>query len=275
MQQHVLGIFQKVAHQGVADAQVRLGKLLFQQRAFHGGGEKGHGIALGPDIQLQFFGLLVDLGHAQPARNHLLHKLQAGVLLVFLGLQAEAVQVVLLFGLALDLFLDFAQYVHQGVFGHRFQQVALHPQVDGLAGVVEIVVPRQDDDFHVGEFPQHDLAQFQPVHKGHPDVGDQHVGLDLAQQGQRHLAVPGFARKLIPHLVPQHGVAQCFPDGALILNQKDPQYKFLFLPAYGAAPIWQRRTKTTDKYRFFCKKQKCFRGDYRSTRQLCQDTLQK
>ena len=230
MEQKIFGVFQEVGHQGVPDAQVGLGKLLLPQRTVRGGGEKGQGVPLGPHVQFQPLGLLVDLGHAQGTAHHLLHELQPGVLLVLLGLQPEPLQVVLLLGLVLDLLLHLGEHLGQRALGHRLQKIPLHPQVDGLAGVVEVVVPRQNDDLGAGELLEHQFAQFQPVHEGHADVGEQHVGLHLPQQGQRHLAVAGLPHELVPHLVPGHGIPQCFPNGTLILNQKDPQHSASFPP---------------------------------------------
>lgn len=238
VEQQVFGVLQEVGHQGVPDAQIGLGEPLLPQGTVRRGGEKSQGVPLGPHVQLQPLGLLVDLRHAQRAAHHLLHELQPGVLLILLGFQAEPFEVVFLLGLALDLLLDLGEHLGQGTLGHRLQQIPLHPQIDGLAGIVEVVISRQDDDLGVGEFLQHQLAQLQPVHEGHPDVGNQHIGLHLPQQGQRHLAVPGLPHELVPHLIPGHRVPQGFPDRALVLYQKDPQHSVSFpLPPQQKPPF--------------------------------------
>ena len=90
----------------------------------------------------------------------------------------ESPQIGLLALVLLDAGGDALQHLEQFLAAHRLEQLFLDAQGNGLPGVGEIVVARQDDHIHPGHGAHGRAAQLQPVHKGHSDVGNQDIRLD-------------------------------------------------------------------------------------------------
>ena len=101
-------------------------------------------------------------------------------------------------------------------------------------------VAGDDNDLHLRKLPADQLTEGQPIHKGHPDIGDQYIRLHLADQGQGHLPVPGLPGERVAALDPWNRVPQGLPDNALVLYQKYAQQGDLLLhiAAFRGPPVW-------------------------------------
>ena len=216
-EQDILRMLEKIGHHFIPDSGPLL-RISLSVAALRHGGHQRQVIDLGTQIQVQLFRLLVDFLYAQLSRHNPLQKTAAGVLLVVLGLLAELGQIILLGPLPLNLLPHLLQHRHQGALGDGLQKIPLHTQPDGRLSVLKIVVAGEDNDLHQGEFLQYQLAQGQPVHEGHPDVGNQHVRLCLLDKRQGHLPVAGLAHKGVAALGPGHSVPESLPDDGFVLG---------------------------------------------------------
>ncbi len=111
--------------------------------------------------------------------------------------------------------------VLQVLYADWFEQVFRHPQLNSRLGVLKIVIPADQDDFHPGHVLADDLAQLQAVHKGHFDIGDEHVRLERFDLRQGNFAVRGFAAKCEPCCLPVDVIADAVAGRDLIFNEKD------------------------------------------------------
>ena len=193
-QENVLRIFQEVLQQGVPQAGPGLGVGRAGGRGQDG--EEGDGVALGPEVDVQLGRGLVDLLDGQLPRHNALEEHPAGVLLVLLRLPVELDQIAAVGPLALDFLPELREHVQQGFFRDGLQEIPVHADVDCLPGVLEVVVTGDDDDFHLRKLPADQLAEGQTVHEGHPDVGDEHVGLRLADGGRAISPSPASPAKV-------------------------------------------------------------------------------
>ena len=123
------------------------------------------------------------------------------------------------------LFLNLAagpvQHVPQLLCCHRLQQVLPHAQADCLPGIFKVVISGQDNPLHPRHRPLHLFAQLHPVHKRHPDIRQQDIHVQVADHRQGHFPVRRLAHQLESLLLPGKGIPQVFPDGYLIVYQKD------------------------------------------------------
>ena len=204
--------------QGVPQERAGLGVGLRRAPALREHGEKGDGVALGPQVDIQLSGGLVDLLDRELAGDDALEKHPAGILLILLGFPVKLGQIAPVRPLALDFLLELRQHPQQGVLGDRLEEVAVHADMNGLPGVLKVVVSGYDNDFHLRKLPADQFAESQPVHKGHPDIRDEHIGPGLPDKGQGHLPVPGLPGEGVAVLGPKHRVPQGLPDDALVLH---------------------------------------------------------
>ena len=192
-------------------------------------GENGHedqAVALGPQIQVQLSCRLIDLFHAQTAGNQLFHELSPGILLVFLRIHQEFLLIIPLFPFVFDLVADLPEHIHKGRLGDGLEEILLHTDLNGLLGILKIIIAGDNHDLHLRELLQHQLAQSKAVHKGHTDIRNQHVRQMLSDQRQRHFSIRRFPHKGIADAGPGNGIPQRFPNNTLILNQKYSKHNF-------------------------------------------------
>ena len=234
-EQQILAVAQQVGHQLLEPVGQRLG--IFR-RAPALQRQQNDGVALGVDIDLQLFGLLIDLRHAQRAGGDLLEELAAGILLILPPFLLEAAQIGLLLAFLVDLPADILQRFQQGAFRHGLQQILLHADLNGLLREFKVVVAADENDFCLRQLRADEFAERQPVHKRHFDVRDQDVRAQLADLRQRQFAVRRVAAefKAVPR--PVDALAQPFPHDAFILHQKNLQHLITSPPLYHSFPAF-------------------------------------
>ena len=217
-QEDVLRIFEEVSQQGVLEGGAGLGVRGGAAGLLRLDGEDGEGVALGPQVQVQLFGGLIDLLDRQLSGHDALEEGAAGVLLVLLGLLVELGHIAVGGPLPLDFLPHLAEDAQEGVFGNRLKEVALHADLDGLPGVFKVVVAGDNNDLHLRKFLADQLAEGESVHKRHTDISNEHVRAGLPDQGEGHFAVPGLPGEGVAVLGPRDSVPQGLPDDALILH---------------------------------------------------------
>ena len=119
---------------------------------------------------------------------------------------------------------DALQHFQKLLRAHRLEQVFLHPQGDGLLGIGEIVIAGEYDDLHPRHGVGNGLAKLHAVHKGHADVGDEYIRLDVLHHLQGDLPVRGLAGEgefAAAVALPGEAVAYIFADDDLVVHQKD------------------------------------------------------
>ena len=241
-EQNILRVFEKMGHKIVPDQSAGFGIANHGSLLRHGGNQ-ADGIGLGPQVQIQLFRPLVDLRNGQKAVDHLLKETAAGIVFVILRLQVKLGNVVLLGPLSFDFLAHLVQHGNQTAFGNGLQQIPLHTNGNGLLGVFKIIVAGENDDFHLRKLLQNQTAQGQAVHKGHPDVGNQHIRLGLPDHRQGHFPVCRFSHKLITASGPGDRCMERLPNDALVLHQKNTKHNFppifLFLALLYQIPQWQ------------------------------------
>ena len=80
-------------------------------------------------------------------------------------------------------------------------------------------------------------AQLQPVHKGHFDVGEHHVGVELLRQLQGLLPVARLPHQDKPQAGPVDLTADAHPDLLLVVGQQNPVFLHMEAPLpAGTAP---------------------------------------
>ena len=81
----------------------------------------------------------------------------------------------------LDLLVQYLPYPVQngGELGgvHRLEDILHYIELDGLLGILKLVKTGENDEFQIGLAPGELRTQLQPVHKGHLDVGEDHIQL--------------------------------------------------------------------------------------------------
>ena len=75
----------------------------------------------------------------------------------------------------LDLRRQFLQFRQQFLTIDGFGQILRHPQFDSFLGIFEFLVTGQNNDLCVRKLFADQTAQFQAVHKRHPDIGDHDI----------------------------------------------------------------------------------------------------
>ena len=84
----------------------------------------------------------------------------------------------------------------------QFVQHVVFQQVGGCAGVEHgnaesvVAVHRQGNDLHPGKLLLDAPGRLDAVQTRHQDIGDDNVGMQLARESHRLLAVPGFSQQL-------------------------------------------------------------------------------
>ena len=120
-EEDVLRVLQKMRHQTVPDSGSRFGIGFRHGTALRHGGHQRNVIRLRPQIQIQLFGLLINLLHRQLPCHDPLEKAAAGVLLIVLCFLVELGKVVLLRPFPPNFFPHFLQHRHQGALGNGFE----------------------------------------------------------------------------------------------------------------------------------------------------------
>lgn len=195
-EQQILAIAQQIRHQLLQPFGQRLGIL---RRAPALQREQNDGIALGVNVDLELFCLLVNFRHAQGAGGDLFKELAAGKLLIFRPFLLEAAQIVLLFSLLVDFPADILQRLQQRRLCHGLEQVLLHADLNGLLRELKIVVSADEDDPCLRQLGADELAERQPVHKRHFDIRDQNVRAQLADLRQGKLPVGASPQNSKPY----------------------------------------------------------------------------
>ena len=118
----------------------------------------------------------------------------------------------------INLLVDAAQLGGNAVDGQRFEHIADDVVLDGLLGVLKVVVPAQERDVHGGAHFAHLTGKFDAGDEGHPDVGQQQIRLQLFHKLQRVQTVAGAAHQGKPQLLPGHHGAQGIPQHVLVIG---------------------------------------------------------
>ena len=100
------------------------------------------------------------------------------------------------------------------------EQVAQYLDLNGLPGVLKIIVPRQDDELGGGQYRPHPAAQGQPVHQRHADVGNHQVGGQRFGQLQRLRAVAGLAHHLKAIFLKADDLPKTLADFGFVVHQQ-------------------------------------------------------
>ena len=120
--------------------------------------------------------------------------------------------------LIVDLLVDDLQFGGKAVHGQRLEHVADDVVLDGLLGVLEIVKAAEKGDVHGGAYLPHLPGQLDARNKGHPDVGEQQVRLQLLHQLQCVQPVAGAARQMKAQRLPRDHGADSLPQFGLVIR---------------------------------------------------------
>ena len=143
----------EVPQKVLPDSRIRIRICLAHRR------KKRYTVALRLKLKAQPSCVLIYLLHGKLARNDLLHKASSRELLVLLRIPLELRLVVSLLLLELDLLLDLAQDLHEVCLSYRLEQILLYSDLDRLSGVLEIIVPRDNDYLGIGKLLKNELRQ--------------------------------------------------------------------------------------------------------------------
>ena len=134
---------------------------------------------------------------------------------------AQRFHVAALHALLVELVAQFDQ--HRGQLGgvDRLEDVLGHPHAHRLTRVFEIVKARENNKLGSREGLLEPPAQLQPVHKGHFDVGQHHIGTKLFGQLKGHFTVVRLADQIKAKAVPVDFAADAGADLFLIIGQQD------------------------------------------------------
>ena len=122
--------------------------------------------------------------------------------------------------LLLDLRRQFIQFRQQFLTIDGFGQILGHSQLDSFLGIFEFLVTGQNNDFCVRKLLADQTAQFQAVHKRHPDIGDHDIRTQFLDHGIGQLSVAGLPTELIAMSLPVNIIFDSFTDDKFILHQK-------------------------------------------------------
>ena len=86
--------------------------------------------------------------------------------------------------------------------------------------IFEFLVTGQNNDFCVRKLLADQTAQFQAVHKRHPDIGDHDIRTQFLDHGIGQLSVAGLPTELIAMSLPVNIIFDSFTDDKFILHQK-------------------------------------------------------
>ena len=120
--------------------------------------------------------------------------------------------------LVVDFLVDDFQFGGKAVHGQRLEHVADDVVLDGLLGVLEIVKAAEKGDVHGGAYLPHLPGQLDARNKGHPDVGEQQVRLQLLHQLQCVQPVAGASRQMKAQRLPRDHGADSLPQFGLVIR---------------------------------------------------------
>ena len=124
------------------------------------------------------------------------------------------------YALLLDLRRQFIQFRQQFLTIDGFGQILGHSQLDSFLGIFEFLVTGQNNDFCVRKLLADQTAQFQAVHKRHPDIGDHDIRTQFLDHGIGQFSVTGLPTELIAMSLPVNIIFDSFTDDKFILHQK-------------------------------------------------------
>ncbi|VTR20484.1 Uncharacterised protein [Actinobacillus pleuropneumoniae] len=107
---------------------------------------------------------------------------------------------------------------------HRLQQIMLHPVSQALLSVLEFAVARDDDDLNMSIQLMQLLAQLQPAHSGHANIGQQHIRLALLDHRERMLAVHGGIDGVKLQAIGFRHLDQPSSDDRFVVSNQQPHY---------------------------------------------------
>ena len=170
-------------------------------------------------FDLQLRRLFQDLRYGSAAGHKPEEEVLAGLFQVLLHILA----VLLLHGplplLLLDLVPDLVDLLYQLRGADGLGQEPGDAQVDGLPGVAEFRVARQDDDLGLRIVPAQLPGKLQTVHEGHLDVRYDNIRPCLVDQRQGQLPVGGLPSEFIAVRLPVYSF-DSFPDDVFVLHKK-------------------------------------------------------
>ena len=103
------------------------------------------------------------------------------------------------------------------------EQIVEHAQLDGLTGVLKLIVTGNDDKAAVRHILPHIGDHIQPAFHRHPNIRQHNIRLQLADHHAAAFPVPRSAGHFTLHHVPVDGLHQRQHRGRVILNDYDFQ----------------------------------------------------
>ena len=113
---------------------------------------------------------------------------------------------------------DVAQLCAQAFQGQRLEHIADDVILDGLLGVLKVVVAAEKGDVGGGADLTHLPRQFDARDKGHADVGQQQVGFVLFYQLEGVQTVAGISHQAKPVVFPGNHGTYGFPKFILVIG---------------------------------------------------------
>ena len=113
---------------------------------------------------------------------------------------------------------DVAQLRAQAFQGQRLEHIADDVILDGLLGVLKVVVAAEKGDVGGGADLTHLPRQFDARDKGHADVGQQQVGFVLFYQLEGIQTVAGISHQTKPVVFPGNHGTYGFPKFILVIG---------------------------------------------------------
>ena len=130
---------------------------------------------------------------------------------------------------------DFAEQLGELVGHDRLEQIIHAVEPERLTGVFKVAVSAEDNKMSVRKaLLLNCLQQFQAVHHGHLDVGNDQIHRVLFEKGQR---LPAIGRSTLyskTQRVPVHQHREALGDKWLVINQQRFQRRFVL--RHPAAP---------------------------------------
>ena len=107
-----------------------------------------------------------------------------------------------------------------GEVGHAdgLEEIAHHIIINGLLGIFKVVVAAQKGDVGHGTQLPHLPRQLQPRDKGHADVAQKKIRLELLHQLQGVQAVAGTAHQAKADVLPADHLAHGLPELRLVVG---------------------------------------------------------
>lgn len=155
----------------------------------------------------------------------------------------EPVDVAPLLDLLIQGVFDPAEDVAELGCVHRLEDILHHVELDGLLGKLKLVEAGKDDEPHPGLPPGQLGPQLQPVHKGHLDVGEHHVQIQVLRLFQGVPPVFRVGDDLEPQGVPVDFSGDALADLRFVVHHHDVIETHGCLPWYHV-PLRAARERT-------------------------------